>query len=770
MLATVGFSSARELERECDLNDLQPASIGVNSFIYAADGSLLGSIPAEKNRQPVSLAETSPWMTKSTVAIEDRRFYEHGGIDFQGIARAAVNDIRAGRTVEGGSTITQQLVRNLYIKHNERTLRRKVVEACLAVRLSRRHSRDWILASYMNTVYYGNHAYGVEAAARTYFSRRAKKLSLLQAALLAGLPQAPSVYDPFKNPARAIERRNHVLEALYENGEISYANYQEAIRVTDLKLKPGKIYTRIREPYFFSYVRDELIKKYGAETVRSGGLKVYTTIDRRMQRAANRAMEETLFYDDDPASATVAIDPRSGAIKTMTAVTPGRTGNQFNLAAQARRQAGSTFKTFVLTEAVSEGVNPDTTSYPSSPFRYQPDPYSEPWEVETYSHSYLGSTSISSATLASDNTVFARLTLDLGPEKVAAMAHRLGVASSLKSKEGAYVPSLGLGSIGVSPLDMASAYATIAAGGIYSRPMAIRKVELPELDGDGWAVDKDANWGKPERRRVIADWVAAEVTEILEQNIQGGTGVGAAIGRTAGGKTGTTENHADAWFCGITPTLSATVWVGYPEGEIPMTSVHGISVAGGTFPAQIWRLFMEEAIGSTPEREFPEAQSEPVWHEFTRGQYAGEVPTYYDPPPAAATTTQTERAAPHLRPRSRNHRPRSRSRRPRSRRPSNRPSRQSHPRHRRCPRCDSPRASRRSQRPSSCSRAPFPTGASSGRSAIGTCACTGSTQIASSVESFRTGTSSSSTRRARSPSFSLRLCSPPGRTTSPSRA
>ena len=648
VLGTVGFSSAREIQRDCDLNDLQPASFGVNSFIYAADGSLLGSIPAEKNRQPVSLAETSRWMTRATVAIEDRRFYEHGGIDFQGIARAAVNDIRAGRTVEGGSTITQQLVRNLYIKHHERTLRRKVVEACLAVRLSRRHSRDWILANYMNTVYYGNHAYGVEAAAQTYFSRHAKKLSLLQAALLAGLPQAPSVYDPFKNPARAIERRNQVLEALYENGAISYANYQEAIRVTDLKLKPGKIYSRIREPYFFSYVRDELIRKYGAETVRSGGLKVYTTIDRRMQRAANRAMHETLYYDDDPASATVAIDPRNGAIKTMTAVTPGRSGNQFNLAAQARRQAGSTFKTFVLTQAVSEGINPDTTSYVSAPLHYQPYPDQEPWDVSTYSHSYLGSTSITGATLASDNTVFARLTLDLGAEKVAAMAYRLGVASSLKSKEGAYVPSLGLGSIGVSPLDMASAYATIAAGGIYSKPMAIREVELPELDGDGWAVDKDANWGKPERQRVIADWVAAEVTEILEMNIQSGTGVGASIGRTAGGKTGTTENHADAWFCGITPTLSGTVWVGYPEGEIPMTSVHGISVAGGTFPAQIWRIFMEEAIGSTPERDFPEPQSEPIWHEFTRGEYGGEVPSssYYYPPSAATTTTQSEQPAP----------------------------------------------------------------------------------------------------------------------------
>jgi penicillin-binding protein 1A len=642
VLGSVGFSSARDIQRKCDLNDLQPASFGSNSFIYAADGSLLGSIPAEKNRQPVSLAQTSPWMAKATVAIEDRRFYQHGGIDFQGIARAAVNDIKAGRTVEGGSTITQQLVRNLYIKGHKRTFERKVVEACLALKLHGKHDRAWILSTYMNTVYYGNHAYGVEAAAQTYFSRHAKKLSLLQSALLAGLPQVPSVYDPFKNPQRALQRRNDVLKALYENGDISYANYQEAIRVTDLKLRPGKIYSRIREPYFFSYVREELIRKYGAEKVRSGGLKVYTTIDRRMQRAANRAMEETLYYDDDPASAVVAIDPRNGAIKTMTAVTPGRTGNQFNLAAQARRQAGSTFKTFVLTEAVSEGINPDTTSYLSAPLYYQPYPNLEPWEVSTYSHSYLGSTSITRATLASDNTVFARLTLDLGAEQVAAMANRLGIASSLKTKEGAYVPSLGLGSIGVSPLDMASAYATIAAGGIYSKPMAIQKVVFaPRADG---TEEEDMSWGKPKRRRVISDWVAAEVTRILEMNIQSGTGVGANIGRTAGGKTGTTENHADAWFCGITPTLSASVWVGYPQAEIPMESVHGISVAGGTFPASIWRLFMEEAIGPTPERDFPEALSEPIWHDFTPGRYGGPPPpsyNYSNPPPATTTAPTT---------------------------------------------------------------------------------------------------------------------------------
>ena len=247
-------------------------------------------------------------MAKATVAIEDRRFYQHGGIDFQGIAWAAYRDIKAGRTVEGGSTITQQLVRNLYIKHDERTLRRKIVEACLAVQLSRDHDRSWILTNYMNTVYYGNHAYGVEAAARTYFSRRAKKLSLLQAALLAGLPQAPSVYDPFKNPARAIERRNHVLEALYENGDISYGNYQEAIRVTDLKLKPGKIY-RNREPLLL-----QLRARGADQEVRSGDRALRWPEGLHDDRPPHAAGGEPRDARDAvlrrrPASAVVAIDP-----------------------------------------------------------------------------------------------------------------------------------------------------------------------------------------------------------------------------------------------------------------------------------------------------------------------------------------------------------------------------------------------------------------------------------------------------------------------------
>jgi penicillin-binding protein 1A len=623
-VAAAGITGAATVGPRCDLDRLRPVEIGQNSFVYAADGSLLGSIPAEKNRQPVKLNRISKWMRLATIAIEDRRFYEHSGIDLEGIARALSKDIRAGKVVEGGSTLTQQLVRNLYVG-NEVTFERKAIEACLAVRLNRRRSKDWILENYLNTVFYGSRAYGVHAAAQTYFSKPAWKLGLGEAALLAGLTQAPSVYDPFNNPRTALARRDQVLRAMLDQGKITQRQYQQAVGDREIRLRPGKLYTRIREPYFFSYVRPLLIAQYGANTVRSGGLRVYTTVDRRFQQAARNAILRTLPYPDDPAAAIVSINPANGAIRAMTAVTPGKRGNQFNLASQGRRQAGSTFKAFVLAAAIAEGVDPDSTTYTSRPFTYQPDPLSEPWEVSTYSHDYLGTVPISTATLSSDNTVYAQLTLDLGPEKVAAMAHRLGVRSNLKTKEGVHVPSLGLGSAAISPLDMASAYATLAAGGIYSEPMAIRKVVLP----DG-TEDKDAGWGRPQRKRVVADWVADEVTKILEENIDAGTGTNAGVffSRPAAGKTGTTDEHTDAWFCGYTPNLSTTVWMGYPQGQVPMENVHGIQVAGGTFPTIIWNLFMRSAIGNTPEVDFPEPASEPIWVPFERGQYAND--SYYD--------------------------------------------------------------------------------------------------------------------------------------------
>ncbi|HJR94826.1 MAG TPA: PBP1A family penicillin-binding protein [Gaiellaceae bacterium] len=622
----------------CDLDSLQSVNIGSNTFVYAADGSLLGSIPAERNREPVTAKDMSRWVRKATIAIEDRRFFEHNGVDIEGTARAAVSNIRAGEIVEGGSTITQQLVRNLYISR-ERTVQRKVKEACLATKLDRARSKEWILTTYLNQVFYGNRAYGIEAASRTYFSKPASKLLLSEAALLAGLTQAPSVYNPFTVPARALARRNEVLRAMLDTGVITPRVHQLAV-ATKLNLRRGKVYDAIREPYFFGYVRDRLIEEYGPQRVRSGGLKVYTTIIPRYQRLAETAIRETLDERDDPAAALISISPRTGAIRAMAAIVPNRPKNQFNLLSQARRQPGSTFKTFVLAAAVEQGINPDSTYYVSAPFTYRIHPAGNCddgswWCVKTYANDYYGWSSIRSATLRSDNSVYAQLTLDVTPEKVADVARRMGVRSQLDVK-GAFVPSIGLGSIAVSPLDIASAYATLAAEGVYSEPMAIRRVVL-----DDGTVDTRAGWGKPKRRRAISEGTAAIVTRILEQNIQSGTGTRAAFGRPAAGKTGTAELNVDAWFAGYTPELATAVWMGYTRAEIPLDSVHGIAVTGGSFPAEMWRLFMEPALDGREPASFPEPRAWPEWKPFTRGEYA----LSYDPnavPESTETETETE--------------------------------------------------------------------------------------------------------------------------------
>ena len=623
----------------CDLSSLREVRIGQNTFVYAADGSLLGSIPAERNRQVIPLARVSPWMPKATVAIEDRRFYSHGGIDPQGIARAVWVDARARKAVEGGSTITQQLVRNLYIS-NERTLQRKLKEACLAIKLNDAWSKQRILETYLNQVYYGNLAYGIEAASQTYFSTSARALNLRQAALLAGLTQAPSAYDPFVESGKALARRNAVLKAMRDEGVITAEQYTWARGSRDLQLKPGRLYKEIREPYFFGYVRDQLIRKYGAETVRSGGLSVYSTILPRWQRAAQEAIRETLTEPTDPAAAVISIDPGNGAIRAMTAVVPGRRNNQFNLLSQARRQPGSTFKTFVLAAAIDKGIDPDTSYYVSAPFTYRPVENGNCedgswWCVKTYDSTYNGWTSVSRATLRSDNAVYAQLTLDVGPERVGEMARKLGVRSPLEVG-GQFVPAMGLGSVAVSPLDMASAYATLAAGGIYSEPTAIRKVVLPN-----GTEDTDAGWDSPKRMRVIPAGVAWKVTQILEDNVSYGTGARAAFGRPAAGKTGTTDKHADAWFVGYTPDLSTAVWMGYQAGEIPMENVHGIAVSGGSFPAEIWRLLMERTIGLRPAREFLEPKALPVYQTFRRGPLSLSYDPYADTTTTDITTTKT---------------------------------------------------------------------------------------------------------------------------------
>jgi penicillin-binding protein 1A len=590
-LAVTAAGGAVYFGSSCDLGALHPVRQADSSLVYGANGALIGVLPAVENRTPVGQAAISPWISKATVAIEDRRFYHHGGVDPVGILRALVADVSAGHIVQGGSTITQELVRNLYLSR-DKTLQRKVVEACLSVKLDRTWSKHRILTAYLNDVYYGNHAYGIEAAAETYFSVPANRLTLEQSALLAGLPQAPSYYDPLHDPSAALERRDAVLRALRRSGDVTDARYEAAVRDRNLRLRRSPAYAS-RESYFVGYVENLLQQAYGAATVRAGGLKIYTTIRPRLQRAAEHALSTELHAPHDPAGTIVSIDPANGAIRAMAGIA-------------AERQAGSTFKPIVLAAAVAAGMNPWATRYLSAPFYYPP----LQWHVRTYDGAYAGPETVAAATLHSDNTVYARLALDVGPDAIATMAQKLGVQTPLEQ-----TPSLALGTGAVTPLDMASVYATLAAAGVYSKPLAIRRVVFP-------GGNAGSGWGQVQRARVLPDWVAATVTHVLEENMLHGTAVGAHVqGRVDAGKTGTTDDYADAWFCGYTPALEATVWMGYPGGEIPMLDVHGATVSGPTLPASAWRLFMERTVEDSPVTTFPAPLSAAQFVPWT-GQYA----------------------------------------------------------------------------------------------------------------------------------------------------
>jgi penicillin-binding protein 1A len=594
----------------------KPVDRGGNSTLYAADGSSLGRIASEEARAPVSIERMPKSLQHATVAIEDQRFYEHGGVDPEGIARAALKNLEAGHTVEGGSTITQQLVRNLCIAHPARTLERKIIEAKLAIEYAERHSRRQILGQYLNTASYGTiggaTAVGAGAAAKIYFSEPVWKLSLEQAALLAGLPQAPTEYNPVLNPKGSRARRNEVLAKMADLGYVSQAQATAAER-RGLELNVDRGYFGKRQPYFFDYVENELIERYGVNTVRKGGLRVYTTIDPRLQEVGTEAMRSALPYPEDPASALVSIDPRNGEIRAM-ASSSSYEQSKFNLAAQGHRQPGSTFKAFVLTTALKQGIDPYTTYYTSKHLDLNLPQWGH-WEVSTADEGYLGRVNLQQATVASDNTVFAQLDLDVGPKNVAATAKSMGITSPLDG-----IPAEGLGGlrVGVSPLEMADAYATLAAGGIHRNPVAIRRVVFP-----GGRVERP---GRAEPRRVVSAPVAYQVWRLLHDNIVEGTGTAAYTGCPGqGGKTGTTDRFTDAWFAGIQPNLASVVWVGYPQSNaIEMTSVHGITVYGGTFPAEIWHSLYSGA--EVPCEEFEEPKTPISWAPFF-GRFTATAPS-----------------------------------------------------------------------------------------------------------------------------------------------
>ena len=621
-LSAVGYVIAIAADTP-PISELKPYDKGATSVVYAADGTRLGYVKSDEVRSPVPWSDMPPEVREATVAIEDERFYEHSGIDYSAIIRAGVKNLESGGTVQGGSTITQQLVRALYIEDPERNFERKIREAKLAQELEDEHEgragKNWILREYLNSVPYGTvdgkTAVGIEAAAETFFAKHARNLELTESALLAGLPQAPSQYNPFRNPTAAIERRNEVLDKMADNGFITRSEATQASQ-QPLGVKRSTRYTQRREPYFFDYVEEQLIEEYGVGVYRRGGLKIHTTIDPALQEAGRAAINGILPYSTDPSSAIVAIDPDNGYIRAMASSGEYK-DRAFNLAAQGRRQPGSAFKTFVLVTALRQGVDPNSTTYTSKPLDLNVPGYG-PWKVSTYDDTYGGTMDLVRATLRSDNSVYAQLDIDLGPENVKETAEMMGITTPLDG-----FPAEGLGGLrlGVSPLEMANAYATLASYGIRNEPKAITKVEFP----DG----KTDELGKPKRERVFPEWVAYEATKILQQNVTSGTGTASSIGCASAGKTGTTDNFNDAWFVGYTPHMSTAVWVGYPNALVEMRSVHGISVAGGTFPAQIWRAFMTVAKRDDCDS-FRPAVDEPEFTPFY-GEYA-----------STGTTTDTD--------------------------------------------------------------------------------------------------------------------------------
>ncbi len=574
-----------------DIPALEPGSpaerVPQNGYIYASDGkTILAVLRGPESRVVVKSDQIAPVMKQAIVAVEDKRFWEHRGVDIRGIARAVWADIRREKIVQGGSTITQQFVKNTYVK-SERTISRKLKEAALAWQLERQWSKDRILTAYLNTIYFGNGAYGIQMASRVYFGKNAREVTLPEAALLAGIPANPSAYDPVANPRAARSRRATVLGLMLQQELITRGDFLRALRAPmprrqDVRL-PG---TRGPAQYFVEYVKQQLIPYYGSGKVFGGGLKVYTSIDLDVQQLAKEAIAKWLTDTNGPSAALVAIDPRDGRILAMVGGS-SFSKSQFNLAVQGERQAGSAFKPFVLAAALAEGVSPQTVFVSKPTVINLGDKL---WSVSNYEGSYLGPIDLQQATIHSDNSVYAQLTELVGPKNISRIAHALGVTSPLDD-----FFAIGLGVNAVNPLEMARAFSAFADGGARvdtalfgNAPRAVLQV----VDG------KRIDMNEPRRRPILDPNKDAILTSILQQVVSEGTGRRAQLDdRPAAGKTGTTENYGDAWFVGFTPQLVTAVWVGYPNGLKPMeTEFNGDPVAGGTLPALIWKTFMQAAL------------------------------------------------------------------------------------------------------------------------------------------------------------------------------
>jgi penicillin-binding protein 1A len=556
--------------------------------IFAADGSSLGYVHSDTVYHGVNEARIPVALKQATVAIEDRRFYQHGALDYQGILRAGVKDLfGGGNSLQGASTLTMQLVDNKYMPHKiaaHHNLKYKIIQAKLAEQLESRRSKSWILTNYLNDVPYGTvggqSAIGIGAASQIFFDKPVWKLDLSQLALLAGLPQAPSQYNPFLHPALARQRRADVLRAMVASDYITPAQAAAANR-RHLEVRSNTMYSARRQPYVFDYVEQQLLQRFGARTVEHGGLKVYTTIDSKRQAEAQQAILSHEGGQGQPAAALVSIDPSNGhiiALATSSKYGSGPGETTFDYAWQGHRQTGSAFKVFTLMTLIHDyDGDPNQTYYTSKLLAPGWLPGFPNYSVHTAELTYQGTISVTRATTISDNTVFAQLAQDVTLPKVTATAHAMGITSPLSD-----FPSEALGAVAVSPLEMADAYATLASGGVHHPATAITRVAFP----DGSVV----NLGDPRGTRVFSPGEAYAATKVLKTVIQSGTGTAANYGCPAAGKTGTTSSFTDAYFDGYTPKLTTAVWVGYPNATDSMANGFG-----GTLAAPIWHDYMQVA-------------------------------------------------------------------------------------------------------------------------------------------------------------------------------
>jgi penicillin-binding protein 1A len=577
-----------------DLSSLKPQIAGSPSQVFAADGTSLGYIWSPTVRNPVAGQSIPEQLKQATIAIEDRRFYQHGALDYQGILRAAIRDaLHGGTSLQGASTLTMQLVDNVYLPNRIRAshnLKYKIIQAKLAEQLEGLHHKNWILTSYLNDVPYGTvggqTAYGVDAASRMFFNKPVQQLDLAQDALLAGLPQAPSQYNPFIDLAAARHRRGEVLQSMVTAGDITQAQANQANR-EPLQVRPDRALNLHRDPYVFDYIEQSVARDLcpqtpsNCPTLTHGGLKVYTTIDLRKQALAEQAIFAHEGGPGQPGAGLASVDPNTGHILAI-ASSGNYNQTKFDYATQAHRQPGSSFKVFVLMTLIHDyHGDPNQTYYNSHLLAAGWLPGYPTYSVHTAEDSYQGNISITKATILSDNTVFAQLDADVGPDQVRSTAYAMGITSHL---DGIPAEAIGGLRIGVTPLEMADAYSTLANGGSHVPPTIINKVVFP----DGSV----RNFGDPPHKRVFTDGEAYAATTVLKGVITSGTGTPANYGCPAAGKTGTAENYENAWFVGYTPRMSTAVWVGYPQGNIPM--VNGF---GGTLAAPIWKEYMQSASG-----------------------------------------------------------------------------------------------------------------------------------------------------------------------------